>query len=405
MKGILRGSAVLGLAGAFLLCSCSANLGPETLPSTTPATETFETVPEETEEPEETVAPEATEPSSFAVVTDRIAEDTGSLKVDGTKITDSEGEIVVLKGISSFGIEDCDDFFSAETVKTLAEDWGCDVLRIAVTGDANSDGYLYNPDMYFDMVCKICDMCIDQGIYVIIDWGVMYIEDYGENKDTAVDFFRRLSVIYPDSPYVIYEVNNYPIPVEDVDEDMDEWEDIIKPFATDVIDAIRENSSNSIIIVGVPDRGLDIVTAAESWLDYSNICYGCHIFSGSNRQEMRDKITEALDNEICVFVSEWSFCTEDCKGGIFTGESDKWADFFDENDISWCNYAVGSNIDNDTNALLMNSDKYTFEQKYDGHWPDGLLSKSGLYARDLLLKVPSEPEDTEQTEDTSDDED
>ena len=408
MNRKLRGLNVLGLAGAFLLCSCSTNLGPETLPSTTPSTEPVETVPVETEPAVDIVETEAPEPLSTAVITESIVAKTGRLKIDGTNIVSSEDETVVLKGISSFGIEDCEGFFTQDTVKTLAEDWGCDVLRIAITGDENSYGYLDDPDTYFDMVCKICDMCIEQGIYVIVDWDILYSGEYDANKEAAVDFFKRLSTIYSESVNVIYEVNNYPLLDEEPDEDADdeeeeenEWEDKIKPFVSDVVEAIRENSPDSIVIAGVPGRGLELDAVSDSRLDYDNICYGCRFFSGTHRQEQRDMVQEAVDNEVCVFVTEWSYCTDDCKGGIFTQESDRWAEFLDENNISWCNAAIGSKNGNDTNALLMNSDKYTPEQIHSGHWPDGLISKSGLYARDQFLKDAPAANDADQTEETT----
>ena len=400
MNKLLRGITVLGLTGAVLLCSCTTNLGPETLPSITTATETtIETEPTETEP---TLPPEATEPSSVAVVTDSIVENEGTLSVSGTKIVNSEGEEVVLKGMSTFGIQNCEGFFTEEVVKTLAEDWGCDVLRIALTGDKDIEGYLKDPDKYFDMVCKICDLCIDQGIYVIVDWNVAYYEDAEETKEACVDFFTRLSAIYSDSPNLIYEVNNYPLFYEEPDEDADEvpneWEDMIKPFATDVINAVRENNPDCIVIVGVPNNGLDINAVSESWLEFENIIYGCRVFSGSNKQEMRDNISLLLDEEACVFITEWSFCTEYLKGGIFRNESEKWALFLEANGISWCSVGIGSDIDNDTNALLLNAENYTDAQKYGGHWPDGLLSDAGLYARELLLSEPSAQIDTETTE-------
>lgn len=410
MNGKLRGCTVLGLAGAVLLSACSANLGPETLPSTTPATEPSETVPEETEVTLETTVETTveTEPLSEAVITGSIVEEYGRLEIDGTEIVNSDGDAVILKGISSFNIVECDEFFTAEIVKTLAEDWGCDVLRIAVTGDEDNEGYFNDPEGYFNTVCKVCNMCIDQGIYVIVDWDVMYTDDYDDNEDEAVSFFKRLSTIYPDSDNIIYEVNNYAVPGEadaedDEDTDEDEWDDIIVPFATGVIDAVRENNPDSIIIVGAPEHGLGVDTASDSMLDYDNICYGCRIFSGTNKQEQRDRISEAIDNDACVFITEWSYCTEYLKGGIFTSETDNWSNFFDENGISWCNYAIGSDVENDTNALQMHSDKYTFEQIYAGHWPDGLISRSGLYARELLLKTAVEAEDTD-ADDGSDDE-
>lgn len=406
MNRFLRGLNVLGLCGVLMLCSCTTNLGPETLPSITTTTETTETEPTVTET---TLPPEATEPSSSAVVTDNIVENTGKLRVEGSKIVNSEGDAVVLKGISTFGIQNCEGFFTPEVVKTLAEDWGSDVLRISLTGDKNIEGYLKDPEKYFDMVCKICDMCIDQGIYVIVDWDVAYVEEADENKDDAVDFFNRLSAIYSDSSNIIYEVNNYPLfyeePDDDSDEEANEWEDVIKPFASEVITAVRENNPDSIVIVGLPDKGRDFEKVSESWLEFENIIYGCRVFSGSNKQEMRDSITSLLENEVCVFVTEWSFCTDDCKGGIFEKESDKWAEFMSANQISWCNLGIGSDIDNDTNALRLNADNYTDGQKYGGHWPDGLLTDAGIYARYQLLNEPVPAEENasaDETESTAD---
>ena len=101
-----------------------------------------------------------------------------------------------------------------------------------------------------DPICKFCDMCINEGIYVIVDWNVGYDKKADENKEAAVDFFTRLSLIYADVPNVIYEVSNEDLTVDEENPVKDEWEKAIAPFASDVIKAIRENSPDSIVIVG-----------------------------------------------------------------------------------------------------------------------------------------------------------
>ena len=176
MNKIMCGLSVGLVAGAVLLSSCSTNLGPETLPSTTPATETtVETEPTETTPPE---IPEHTEPYSQAIITGSIVNSYGALAIDGNDLTNSEGQSVVLKGMSSYGLQECGNFFTFDVIKTLAEDWGCDILRIAITGDKDTeDGYLKDPDKYFDTVCKIVDMCETQGIYVFVDWNISYDEE------------------------------------------------------------------------------------------------------------------------------------------------------------------------------------------------------------------------------------
>lgn len=384
------------VSGAVLLCSCSTNLGPETLPSTTPATETEESVPETTE----TTTPEMTDPSSEAVVTDRIVDKYGQLTIDGSKIVNGDGEVVMLKGISSYGIEKCEGFFTPEIIKTLAQDWGCDILRISLTGDKESEGYLKEPEKYFDMVCEICNMCIDQGIYVLVDWNVAYTEDSDENEEAAVDFFSRLSAIYSDSPNVLYEVENNALMIDEDQSAGAEWSDDIKPFAKAVIETVRENDEDTIIIVGTPKTCLGISTAADSELDYSNIAYACRFFAGTQGEEYREDIESAIDDGLCVFINEWSMCTDNYSGGIFYVESQEWMDFLKENQISWCNYAIGNDTYDDANALMFSSENYTFEQKYSGHWPNGLISGSGLFVREqmLLVETDDSAEETESTE-------
>ena len=99
-------------------------------------------------------------------------------------------------------------------------------------------------------------------------------------------------------------------------------------------------------------------------------------------------------------------------GGIHIAETTKWVEFFEDNAISWCNYAIGSASTDDTNALKLDDDRYTDAQKTSGHWPAGLISESGSFARAQFLTMseePSEPaettETTEVTEETEEPED
>lgn len=397
MNKIIFGASVLLISGAVMLSACSMNLGPETLPSTVVTTETTETEPTETSA---TIRPELTDPFSVALVTESVVEKNGQLSIKGKSLLNSKGEEVVLKGMTSYGIHDCVDFFNSDIIRTLAEDWGSDVLRIAITGDGADSAFMKDPDKYFDPICKICDMCISQGIYVIIDWDIHYDEAATENSKAAVDFFTRLSAIYATSPNIIYGVSNYDAtPEEGV---KDEWTKLIAPFASDVITAIRTNSPEAIVIVGAPNNGLDVDTIGKAKLKYDNVAYGCRLFSGNQKQEQRDKIKTAIDSGLCVFITEWGLTMNDSKGGVCYLESDRWSQFFEENKISWCNYGIGSFINNDSNALMLLSGKYNNDQKAS-HWPDGLISKSGLYAREQILKgkVASETSATESSAETT----
>ena len=54
-------------------------------------------------------------------------------------------------------------------------------------------------------------------------------------------------------------------------------------------------------------------------------------------------------------------------------------------------------------ALFLISDKYNSDQKA-AHWPEGLISKSGKYAKEKILegKVDTVPADAAETSDVSD---
>jgi len=399
MKRPVFEALVLILASSFIFAACSETLEDETLPSTdaVPTSIVIETEETTTEEAETTPSETETEPSeteplhgpfSTAIVTDKIVESYGQLSVDGTQLVNSNGEPVRLEGMSTYGMNAMAGFVNQAAVQTLAEDWGCDVLRLAMYTEGNSDGYIVNPDKYFEQMCEYVDLCIDQGIYVIIDWHILSDGNPNTYKTEAIDFFSRISAIYADSPNVIYEICNEPNSrEEEVEVD---WDNVIKPYAEEVIAAIRANDPDNIIIVGTPNWSQDVDIASANPIEGENIMYTVHFYAGSHGQELRDKVQTALDNGIAVFCTEWGTTNDSGAGTVFIEESQQWLDFFDENGISWCNWSIGGSQTEASNALKFISNVLTIEEKYAGHWPDEFISDSGLFVRDMILDLDSE---------------
>jgi len=386
---------------SILLTCCSSKLPDETLPAatTTEVTETSETVLETEETAAETEETEETEetfgPLSTAQVTERPVDVNGQLSVSGTQIVNESGEAVQLKGMSSYGIQSIFQFFNDDVTDTLVQDWGCSVIRLAMTTRGNDDGYTYNPDKYFETVCGYADTLIEHGVYVIIDWHILYDGDPTEYETEAIDFFSRISAIYGDCPNVIYEICNEPNGMTVADETQAvDWDNVIKPYAENVIAAIRENDPDNIIIVGTPNWSQDVDAASQNPIDGDNIMYALHFYAGSHGQELRDKAHTALDNGLPIFVTEWGTSADSGAGGVFYDETYEWMDFLDSNSISWCNWSIGGSNTESSNALKLYSQKFTVEQKIAGHWPDEMLSDSGLFVRSLILgqefTIPSE---------------
>lgn len=383
---VLSASVALLITSSLVLASCSSKLPPETAPLTPPTTvqttvETSETVTIETEETEASFGPLST-----AQVTDIPVELYGQLRVEGTQLVSESGEPVQLRGMSSGGLQSCFQFFNDDVCDTLIQDWGCTVIRLAMTSHGLDNGYTYFPDRYFNEVCGYLDTLIDHGVYVIVDWHILFDGDPTEYQEDAIDFFSRISAIYGDCPNVIYEVCNEPngMRYDDPESPVD-WDNVIKPYAESVIAAIRENDPDNIIIVGTPTWSQDVDAASLNPIDADNIMYTLHFYAGSHGQDHMDKVITAVENGLPIFCTEWGVSLDSGNSGVFYTETLEWMDLLNQYNISWCNWSIGTAILESSNALRLYSNNFTIEQKIQGHWPDEMLSSSGLFVRSLIL--------------------
>ena len=343
--------------------------------------ETSETVTVETEPTEASFGPLST-----AQVTDIPVELYGQLRVEGTQLVSESGEPVQLRGMSSGGLQSCFQFFNDDVCDTLIQDWGCTVIRLAMTSHGLDNGYTYFPDRYFNEVCGYLDTLIDHGVYVIVDWHILFDGDPTEYQEDAVDFFSRISAIYGDYPNIIYEVCNEPngMRYDDPDSPVD-WDNCIKPYAETVIAAIRENDPDNIIIVGTPTWSQDVDVASLNPINGDNIMYTLHFYAGSHGEDHMDKVRTAVENGLPIFCTEWGVSLDSGNSGVFYTETLEWMDLLNEYNISWCNWSIGTAILESSNALRLYSNNFTIEQKVQGHWPDEMLSNSGLFVRSLIL--------------------
>ena len=374
------------IVSSMIMASCSSRLPAETVPLTPPTTvqttaETSESLTIETEEAEASFGPLST-----AQVTDIPVELYGQLRVEGTQLVSESGEPVQLRGMSSGGLQSCFQFFNDDVCDTLIQDWGCTVIRLAMTSHGLDNGYTYFPDRYFNEVCGYLDTLIDHGVYVIVDWHILFDGDPTEYQEDAVDFFSRISAIYGDYPNIIYEVCNEPngMRYDDPESPVD-WDNVIKPYAETVIAAIRENDPDNIIIVGTPNWSQDVDAASLNPINDDNVMYTLHFYAGSHGQDHMDKVITAVNNGLPIFCTEWGVSLDSGNSGVFYNETLEWMDLLNEYNISWCNWSIGTAILESSNALRLYSNNFTIEQKIQGHWPDEMLSNSGLFVRSLIL--------------------
>ncbi|MGM9835099.1 MAG: glycoside hydrolase family 5 protein [Bacilli bacterium] len=288
----------------------------------------------------------------------------GNLKVKGTSIVNQYDEEIQLKGISSHGLQWYGDYINENNIKILRDEWNSNVFRIAMYTAEN--GYIQNKNIRETLIEKI-DLLISMDMYVIIDWHILSDGNPLTYVRESKEFFDFISKKYADVPNVIYEICNEPNGAD--------WNNHIKPYADQVIPVIRKNSQKSIIIVGTNTWCQDILEPINNRINDENVMYAVHFYAGTHTNWLRDRVSQALNSGLPIFVSEWGTSKADGNGGVFTDEAQKWIDFMKENNISWCNWSLSDK--NETSALLK-----------PGAGVNGinLLSESGEFVKKAILK-------------------
>jgi aryl-phospho-beta-D-glucosidase BglC (GH1 family) len=108
----------------------------------------------------------------------------GKLSTSGPYLLNQHGQIVQLRGMSFFWSRSDwggTKFYTRDWVQFLKNDWKCTVLRAAYDrNEGNNNGW--------NEVKTVIDACIDEGIYVIIDW---HSHTAHNQQSAAVDFFSK----------------------------------------------------------------------------------------------------------------------------------------------------------------------------------------------------------------------
>ncbi|MBF9000099.1 cellulase family glycosylhydrolase [Vibrio nitrifigilis] len=289
-----------------------------------------------------------------------------ALTVNGNQIL-SGGEATSFAGNSFFWSNTGwgqEKMYNASVVKWLKDDWGSTIVRVAVGAD-NSGSYIDDPSGNLTRAETVIDAAIANDMYVIIDFHT----HHGEDKEaSAIAFFQKMATLYGDKTNVIYEIYNEPLAVS--------WSNVIKPYAEDVIAAIRAIDSDNLIVVGTPNWSQDVDVASQDPIDGTNIAYSLHFYAGTHGQSLRDKASTALNNGIPLMVTEWGAVNSDGNGDVAEDSVDSWMDFLQTNNITNVNWAVS---DKDEGASIINSGASA-----TGNWSASDLTASGTYVKNII---------------------
>ncbi len=292
----------------------------------------------------------------------------GQLSIDGINLVDENGEAIALRGMSLFWSQWGGNYYNEETIKWLRDDWKCTVVRVAV--GVESGGYLDNTFEEYQRATTVIDACIKLGIYVIVDWHDHHAESH---LNEAISFFNNISKIYGEQPNIIYEIYNEPLNVS--------WANVIKPYSQAVVNTIRANDSNNVIVVGTPNWSQDVDVVINNKVLGDNIAYSLHFYTGTHTQWLRDKAIRAMNAGVPLFATEWGLSEANGTGAINLEESKLWTDFLEQYNLSWCNWSV-INKDESSAALLPTTSTLS-------GWSENQLSESGKMIRAYLIQENS----------------
>lgn len=340
---------------------------------------------EQKEEPKEE---EKTEDEAV-VQTGRQLDYYGSLHVEDGKLYDEVRNEVRLTGISTNNLSWYPDFASADSIKFLKSNLGINVIRLALF-TSDYDGYCVAGADKQQELKKIIDEAVqaatDNEMYVILDWHTLNDANPNEYKSEAIQFFGEMVRKYESNDNVIYEICNEP-------NDDTTWEDI-KAYAKEVIPVIRRVNRTALILVGTPEGCTDLDSALADPLDSdvfgTNIMYTYHFNARTQKSSDRNTLSNALEDGLPVFISQFSYYSADGVGDLDKHEAARWDDLLDEYNLSSCIWNLSNS---DEGSALIN---HSCDKNYDFNYDD--LSEQGKHFFDKLSENRKKAEIPEKDE-------
>nr|AGM32918.1 putative carbohydrate-active enzyme [Coptotermes formosanus] len=263
----------------------------------------------------------------------------GRLRVHGSKLIDSNGDIIVLRGVS-FGSSP--GFYNVNAIKQLWNQWKTTCIRVPVD---LSDG-----DLAIESLYKAVFSAVKVGIYVLIDL-------VGESPDDeAREFFIRISSDFGHFPNIIYGFSK-------------SSEDSVSLL----IKTIRRIDRLNLIVLGNQTELNNF--SGDVKLDY-NVAYAIHVYAGDDNEELKELVEFAVNSSLYLFVTESAATNSSEDGDLFLEKYSDLISYLNEKDISWIAKSISSKNES-SSAFELNADPWKV-------WKTTDLKKWGVYIRDKL---------------------
>lgn len=197
---------------------------------------------------------------------------------------------------------------------TIKNDWRANLARLSVFPGQYRD----NEKKYKETLEEEIAAARGQGLFVIVDWhaigfpngwykdrdqddGITNFYSYDSNFNTAREFWKYLAVKYRHDRGVMFEIWNEP-----ADQKAIAWREI-KPYLQQLVDIIRANGAENIIIAPGVWWTYDLRNIKSQPLRGDNIAYAWHAYPPSDKYLSWSTAMDNLFKAYPIFVTEWGF--------------------------------------------------------------------------------------------------
>ncbi|MEO3404681.1 glycoside hydrolase family 5 protein [Mucilaginibacter sp. CAU 1740] len=294
----------------------------------------------------------------------------GKLKVANGKIVNQQGIAPQLRGLSfSWSLWQGRKYYNPGVVSWIADDFKVSIIRAAM-GVQPDGGYLQQPDEQTELMTKVIDEAIRDGIYVLIDW---HDHHSNEHVNQAKNFFKQMAKKYAGVPNVIYEIWNEPEKVE--------WK-TVKDYALQIIPIIRKYDKDNLIVVGSPHWDQDVdIAAADPVKGFENIAYSFHFYASDpyHQEGLRAKADKAIAMGLPLIITEWGVGEASGDGVFDLQKTQTWLKWAETNKLSWTNWNI---TDKHETTALLKQDAPAY-----GGWTEANLTPAGIFIRNELREL------------------
>ena len=192
--------------------------------------------------------------------------------------------------------------FDAEDYRSLADDWGANIIRVPIYPVSWTRDPLYAE--------KVLDPLVkwggEYGLYIFLGWHahgnpVTGQEEEGAphlspDPELAESALGAVAERYRDKPWVLYGTFNEPAYIS-----WSEW----RPVAERLVDTIHDVNAEAVVFVSGVDWGYDLKGAIKDPVRRDNIIYETHPYPGKGKgwKDVLDQLRKTTP----VFLGEWGF--------------------------------------------------------------------------------------------------